>query len=97
MAGFFVITKDNNIIGVDIQNGETVWTSDLIENRRLFAPIMYAPTLWVTSNKGLVFAFPGSGNTGKAIEIPGNVFHTPPLTPMIRYDMWQLRETVFIL
>ncbi|MGL9732109.1 MAG: PQQ-binding-like beta-propeller repeat protein [Wolbachia sp.] len=76
----FIITKDNKIIGVDIQNGETVWTSDLIENTQLFAPIMYAHTLWVTSDKGLVFAFPGSENTGKAIKIPGNVFHTPVFT-----------------
>ncbi|MDG7057105.1 MAG: PQQ-binding-like beta-propeller repeat protein [Wolbachia endosymbiont of Penenirmus auritus] len=76
----FVITKDNKIIGIDIQNGETVWTSDLIENTQLFAPIMYAHTLWVTNNKRLVFAFPGSENTGKAIEIPGNVFHTPVFT-----------------
>nr|WP_225537415.1 hypothetical protein [Wolbachia endosymbiont of Mansonella perstans] len=32
------------------------------------------------SNKGLVFAFPESENTGKAIEIPGNVFYTPVFT-----------------
>jgi hypothetical protein len=41
---------------------------------------MHAHTLWVTSNKGLMFAFPGSESTGKAIEIPGNVFHTPVFT-----------------
>ncbi|NSM56177.1 PQQ-binding-like beta-propeller repeat protein [Wolbachia endosymbiont of Atemnus politus] len=76
----FIVTKDNKIIGIDIQNGETVWTSDLIENTQLFAPIMYAHTLWVTSNKGAMFAFPGSESTGKVIEIPGNVFHTPVFT-----------------
>nr|WP_225537417.1 PQQ-binding-like beta-propeller repeat protein [Wolbachia endosymbiont of Mansonella perstans] len=37
----FVVTKDNKIIGVDIRNGKTVWTSDLIENTQLFAPTMY--------------------------------------------------------
>ncbi|MGL9718267.1 MAG: PQQ-binding-like beta-propeller repeat protein [Wolbachia sp.] len=76
----FIVTKDNKIIGIDIKNGETVWTSDLIENTQLFAPIMYAHTLWVTSNKGAMFAFPGSESTGKVIEIPGNVFHTPVFT-----------------
>lgn len=76
----FIITKDNKIVGIDIQNGKIVWTSDLIENTQLFAPIMYAHTLWVTSNKGAMFAFPGSESTGKVIEIPGNVFHTPVFT-----------------
>ncbi|QOD38338.1 outer membrane protein assembly factor BamB family protein [Candidatus Wolbachia massiliensis] len=76
----FIVTKDNKIIGIDILSGETVWTSDLIENTQLFAPIMYAHTLWVTSDKGLIFAFPGSENKGKAIKIPGNVFHTPVFT-----------------
>ncbi|MDM8335738.1 outer membrane protein assembly factor BamB family protein [Wolbachia pipientis] len=73
----FIVTKDNKIIGIDIQSGETVWTSDLIENTQLFAPIMYAHTLWVTSNKSSMFAFPGSESAVKAIKIPGNVFHTP--------------------
>ncbi|MGL9733245.1 MAG: PQQ-binding-like beta-propeller repeat protein [Wolbachia sp.] len=76
----FIITKNNKIIGVDIKNGETVWTSDLIENTQLFAPIIYANTLWVTSDKKFMFAFPGFENIGKAIEIPGNIFHTPVFT-----------------
>ncbi|MGL9725383.1 MAG: PQQ-binding-like beta-propeller repeat protein [Wolbachia sp.] len=72
----FIVTKDNKIIGIDIQSGKIVWTSDLIENMQLFAPIMYAYTLWVTSNKGSIVAFPESESTGKIIKIPGNVFHT---------------------
>lgn len=76
----FIVTKDNKIIGIDIQSGKTFWTSDLIENMQLFAPIMYAHTLWVTSNKGSIIAFPGSESTGKIVKIPGNVFHTPVFT-----------------
>ncbi|WP_175938815.1 outer membrane protein assembly factor BamB family protein [Wolbachia endosymbiont of Litomosoides brasiliensis] len=73
----FVVTKDNKIICIDIQSGEVIWTSDLIENTQLFAPTMYAHTLWVTSNKGSVFAFLKSGSIEETIKIPGNVFHTP--------------------
>ncbi len=47
---------------------------------QLFVPIMYAHTLWVTSNKGSIFAFPGSESTGRVIKIPGNVFHAPVFT-----------------
>ncbi|MDE5063990.1 dehydrogenase, partial [Wolbachia endosymbiont of Drosophila chauvacae] len=72
--------KDDKIIGLDIKNGETVWASDLIENTQLFAPIMHAHTLWVTSNKGSMFAFPGSESAGKVVKVPGNVFHTPVFT-----------------
>ncbi len=38
---------------------------------------MHANTLWITSNKGLMFAFSESENAWKAIKISGNVFHTP--------------------
>ncbi|MDE5057818.1 PQQ-binding-like beta-propeller repeat protein [Wolbachia endosymbiont of Drosophila bocki] len=76
----FIVTKDDKIIGLDIKNGETVWASDLIENTQLFAPIMHAHTLWVTSNKGSMFAFPGSESAGKVVKVPGNVFHTPVFT-----------------
>ncbi|MGL9757916.1 MAG: PQQ-binding-like beta-propeller repeat protein [Wolbachia sp.] len=76
----FIVTKDNKIIGIDIQSGKTVWTYDSIENVQLFAPIMYAHTLWVTSNKGSIFAFPGSESAGKVVKVPGNVFHTPVFT-----------------
>lgn len=76
----FIITKDDKIIGLDIKSGEVVWESDLIENTQLFAPIVYAHTLWVTSNKGSMLAFPGSENKGKVVALPGNVFHTPVFT-----------------
>ncbi|MGX9892467.1 PQQ-like beta-propeller repeat protein [Wolbachia endosymbiont (group B) of Sphaerophoria taeniata] len=76
----FMVTKDNKVIGIDIQSGKTVWTSDFIENVQLFVPIMYAHTLWVTSNKGSIFVFPGSESTGRVIKIPGNVFHAPVFT-----------------
>ncbi|QIT36241.1 outer membrane protein assembly factor BamB family protein [Wolbachia endosymbiont of Brugia pahangi] len=76
----FIVTKDNKVIGIDIQSGEVVWTSDLIENTQLFAPVMYAHTLWVTSNKGSMLAFPGSESVEETIKIPGNVFHTPVFT-----------------
>jgi outer membrane protein assembly factor BamB len=76
----FVITKDNKVIGIDILSGEIVWTSDLIEKTELFAPIVHAHTLWVVGNKGSMFAFPGSDTAGKAVKIPGNVFHTPVFT-----------------
>ncbi|MDD9336727.1 MAG: PQQ-like beta-propeller repeat protein [Wolbachia sp.] len=76
----FVITKNNKIIGLNILDGETVWTSDLIENTRLFAPTVYANTLWVVGNKGSVFAFPCSDSAGKVVKIPGSVFHTPVFT-----------------
>ncbi|WP_341819282.1 PQQ-binding-like beta-propeller repeat protein [Wolbachia endosymbiont (group A) of Brachyopa scutellaris] len=76
----FIVTKDDKIIGLDIKNGETVWASDLIENTQLFAPIMHAHTLWVTSNKSSMFAFPGSESAGKVVKVPGNVFHTPVFT-----------------
>ncbi|WP_395463153.1 PQQ-binding-like beta-propeller repeat protein [Wolbachia endosymbiont of Cantharis cryptica] len=76
----FIVTKDNKVIGLDILSGKTVWTSDLIENTQLFAPIVHAHTLWVTSDKGSMFAFPGSESAGKAIKTPGNVFHIPVFT-----------------
>lgn len=76
----FIITKDNKIIGIDILSGETVWTSGLIEKTELFAPIVYAHTLWVVSNKGSMLAFPGSDMAEKVVKIPGNVFHTPVFT-----------------
>ncbi|QKX02796.1 PQQ-binding-like beta-propeller repeat protein [Wolbachia endosymbiont of Litomosoides sigmodontis] len=76
----FIVTKDNKIICIDIQNGEEVWTSNLIENMQLFAPVMYAHTLWVTSNKGLMFAFLESGSAEEIIKIPSNMFHTPVFT-----------------
>jgi outer membrane protein assembly factor BamB len=76
----FIITKDNKVIGLGILSGKTVWTSDLIENTQLFAPIVHAHTLWVTSNKGSMFAFLESESSGKAIKTPGNVFHTPVFT-----------------
>ncbi|EAL57728.1 PQQ enzyme repeat family protein [Wolbachia endosymbiont of Drosophila ananassae] len=46
----------------------------------MFAPIMHAHTLWVTSNKSSMFAFPGSESAGKVVKVPGNVFHTPVFT-----------------
>ena len=76
----FIITKDDKIIGLDIKSGEVVWESGLIENTQLFAPIVYAHTLWVTSDKGSMLAFPGLENEGQVIKLPGNVFHTPVFT-----------------
>ncbi|MDF0607741.1 PQQ-like beta-propeller repeat protein [Wolbachia endosymbiont of Onchocerca gibsoni] len=73
----FLITRDNKIISIDVRNGKTIWTSDSIENTQLFTLIMHANTLWITSNKGLMFAFSESENAWKAIKISGNVFHTP--------------------
>ncbi|QKX02141.1 outer membrane protein assembly factor BamB family protein [Wolbachia endosymbiont of Dirofilaria (Dirofilaria) immitis] len=73
----FMITRDNRIIGINIQNGETVWTFDSIKNTQLFALVMHAHMLWVIGNKGLMFAFSESESTGKTIKIPGNVFHAP--------------------
>ncbi|GFQ89146.1 dihydrolipoyl dehydrogenase 1, mitochondrial [Trichonephila clavata] len=67
----FIVTKDDKIIGLDIKNGEIVWASDLIENTQLFAPIVHAHTLWVTSNKGSMLAFPGSESAGKVVKVPG--------------------------
>ncbi|WFW29719.1 MAG: PQQ-binding-like beta-propeller repeat protein [Wolbachia endosymbiont of Menacanthus eurysternus] len=70
----FTTTKDNKIIGIEIENGEIIWSSDLIKkNIQLLDPIVHANTLWITSNKGLIFAFPRFGNLKKTIEIP-NVF-----------------------
>ncbi|QKX01913.1 PQQ-binding-like beta-propeller repeat protein [Wolbachia endosymbiont of Cruorifilaria tuberocauda] len=76
----FIITKDNKIIGIDVQNGQAVWASNLIKNTQFFALVMYNNTLWVLSNKGLMFAFPEHKNIGKAIKIPRNVFHAPVFT-----------------
>ncbi|MCV3769420.1 MAG: PQQ-like beta-propeller repeat protein [Wolbachia pipientis] len=77
----FMITKDNKIIGIDIKSGETVWVSNLVKNNnmQLFALIMYANTLWVTSNRGLIsiFTFPELKNIRKIIGIPGKAFHAP--------------------
>lgn len=76
----FIITKDDRIIAIDIQNGEVVWQSESVENTQFFAPVMYAYTLWVTSDQGSIIAFPGSKTSGRVIKIPGNVFHTPVFT-----------------
>ncbi|MDG7055965.1 MAG: PQQ-like beta-propeller repeat protein [Wolbachia endosymbiont of Meromenopon meropis] len=79
---FFAITKNDKIIGIDVQNGETVWTTEshLTRNAQLFTSIIYSNTLWVMSNNGLMLAFPRFENVGKLFKIPLNVFHTPVFT-----------------
>ncbi|WP_333024051.1 PQQ-binding-like beta-propeller repeat protein, partial [Wolbachia endosymbiont of Pentidionis agamae] len=78
----FIITKDNEIIGLDVRNGEVIWSSDLIKKMQLksntyFSSAVYAHTLWILSSSGFILAFPGFDNGGKIIKIPEGVFHLP--------------------
>ncbi|UWI83405.1 PQQ-like beta-propeller repeat protein [Wolbachia endosymbiont of Howardula sp.] len=77
----FIVTQDNRLLGLNIQNGEIIWHSNYIQDTELFAPFLHENQLWLISNKGVILNFQCDlYDIPQVIKIPDNVFHTPVFT-----------------